>query len=87
MQDGNLTDKQCSHSLQSGHLAWWSADNCSDFLSQSEIHFRGEKQTSRENNSVIEKNNIICLFVFLACCLCPLLLKKCKTHATPTEKV
>lgn len=69
-------DKKCSHSLQSGHLAWWSADNCSDLLSQSEIHFRGEKQTSRENNSIIEKNNIICLLVFLACRLCPLRLKK-----------
>ena len=23
------TEKRCSHNLQSGHPAWWSADNCS----------------------------------------------------------
>ena len=26
------TEKRCSHYLQSGHPAWWSADNCSIFL-------------------------------------------------------
>ena len=25
---GYETEKRCSHNLQSGHLAWWSADNC-----------------------------------------------------------
>ena len=25
------TEKRCSHNLQSGHPAWWSADNCSIF--------------------------------------------------------
>ena len=25
------TEKLCSHNLQSGHLALWSADNCSIF--------------------------------------------------------
>ena len=25
------SEKRCSHKLQSGHLGWWSADNCSSF--------------------------------------------------------
>ena len=25
------TEKRCSHNLQSGHPAWWSADHCSIF--------------------------------------------------------
>ena len=25
------TEKLCSHNLQSGHLTWWSADNCGIF--------------------------------------------------------
>ena len=25
------TEKRCSHNLQGGHLAWWSADNCNTF--------------------------------------------------------
>ena len=28
---GYGTEKRCSHNLQSGHLAWWSADNCCMF--------------------------------------------------------
>ena len=40
-------------------------------------YFRGEKRTSRGNNSMTEKNNIMpqSLFVFLAYRICPLVLK------------
>ena len=33
------TEKRCSHNLQSGHPAWWSADNCSIFLTVNILDF------------------------------------------------
>ena len=31
LQDSRA-ERRCSHNLQSGHPAWWSADNCCIFL-------------------------------------------------------
>lgn len=70
MQDGDLT-KNVLTACKAVTLLGGQQIIAVIFLSQSEIHFRGEKQTSRENNSIIEKNNVICLLVFLACRLCP----------------
>ena len=63
-------------------LWWWSADNCAVYFSQSK-YFRGEKRTSRENNSIIEKM-ISCLFVFPALTVFVLWYWNCKTQATLT---
>ena len=35
----SVTEKRCSHNLQSGHPAWWSADNCSIFPTVNELDF------------------------------------------------
>ncbi|CAH3152605.1 unnamed protein product [Porites lobata] len=53
-------EKQCSHNMQSSHLALWSADIIVVF--------------SQRNNSKVEKI-ISWLFVFLAYRICPLILK------------
>ena len=45
------TEKRCSHKLQSGHLGWWSAYNCSIFSCSK--YFKSEKLTRLFNN--IEK--------------------------------
>ena len=36
------TEKRCSHNLQSGHLVWWSADNCSVFPKVNILEVRSE---------------------------------------------
>ena len=36
------TVKRCSHNLQSGHLVWWSADNCSVFPKVNILEVRSE---------------------------------------------
>ena len=33
------TEKGCSHNLQSGHPAWWSADNCIIFPTVNDLDF------------------------------------------------
>ena len=33
------TEKRCSYNLQSGHPAWWSADNCSIFPTVNDLDF------------------------------------------------
>ena len=42
------TEKRCSHNLQSGHPAWWSAGNWC--FSNSKYFDRSEKQTGRGND-------------------------------------
>ena len=64
------TEKWCSHNRQSGHLAWWSADNCGIFpivRSLSPCHskyFSSEKRTWRGNNSIKIENNTMPLYFF-----------------------
>ena len=58
------TKKRCFHNLQSGHPAWWSADNCSIFLTVNIFRlFRSKKRTGRGNQNAkrIEKNTIVYL--------------------------
>ena len=46
---GGGTEKRCYHNLQSGHPAWWSADNCSIFPRVNIFRlFRSKKGTGRE---------------------------------------
>ena len=40
-------EKRCSYNLQSGHPAWWKADNCSIFLTVN--IFSRKKRTGRGN--------------------------------------
>ena len=49
------TEKRYSHNLQSGHPAWWSADNCSIFLTVNIFRpFRGKKRTGRGNQKCLK---------------------------------
>ena len=66
-------------------LWWWSADNCAVYFSQSK-YFRGEKRTSRENNSIIEKL-ISCLCFSRVLHLSFGIELNCKTQATLTATV
>lgn len=36
------TEKRCFHNLQSGHLVWWSSDNCSVFPKVNILEARSE---------------------------------------------
>ena len=63
------TKKRCSHNLQSGHPAWWSADNCSIFLTVNIFRlFRSKKETGRGIQKCLKnwKNNIMHLCF---CCI------------------
>ena len=43
------TEKRCSHNLQSGHPAWWSAENCSTFPIVNIFRlFRSKKRPAEE---------------------------------------
>ena len=43
------TEKRCSHNLQSGHPAWWSAENCSTFPTVNIFRlFRSKKRPAEE---------------------------------------
>ena len=49
------TEKRCSHNLQSGHPAWWSADNCSIFPTVDIFAlFRSKKRTGRGNQKCLK---------------------------------
>ena len=54
-QTGSGTEKRCSHNLQSGHPAWWSADNCSIFPTVNIFRlFRSKKRTGRGNQKCLK---------------------------------
>ena len=62
-------EKRCSHNLQSGHPAWWSAGNrCFSHTK----YF--DKLEANRPKKIIEKI-ISCIFVFLAYRICLLVLK------------
>ena len=49
------TEKRCSHNLQSGHPAWWSADNDSNFPTVNIFRlFRSKKRTNRGNQKCLK---------------------------------
>ena len=49
------TEKRCSHNLQSGHPAWWSADNYSIFPTVNIFRlFRSKKRTGRGNKKCLK---------------------------------
>ena len=49
------TEKRCSHNLQSGHPAWWSADNYSIFPTVNIFKlFRSKKRTHRGNQKCLK---------------------------------
>ena len=55
------TKKPCNN-LQSGHPAWWSADNCSIFPTVNIFRlFRSNKRTGRGNQKCLKnwKNNVL----------------------------
>ena len=52
------TEKRCSHNLQSGHPAWWSADNCSIFPTVS-ILIEARSEPTEEMIEILKKNNIM----------------------------
>ena len=67
------TEKQCSHNLQSGHPAWWSADNCSIFPT---VNILIEERSEPAEEMVQKIKTVIsCIFVFLAYHICLLVLK------------
>ena len=52
---GGGTEKRCCHNLQSGHPAWWSADNCSIFPTVNIFRlFRSKKRTGRGNQKCLK---------------------------------
>ena len=65
------TEKRCSHNLQSGHPAWWTADNYGIFPTVNILEARIEA-----NRHVCEKRSkklkkiISCNVVFLAYRIC-----------------
>ena len=70
------TEKRCSHNLQSGHPAWWSADNYSIFPTVNileariEVNGQGKSEMLKKLKKIISYN-----FDFLAYRICLLLLK------------
>ena len=49
------TEKRCSHNLQSGHPAWWSADNYSIFPTVNIFRlFTSKKRTDRGNQKCLK---------------------------------
>ena len=52
------TEKRCSHNLQSGHPAWWSADDCSIFPPVS-ILIEARSEPTEEMIEILKKNNIM----------------------------
>ena len=55
------TEKRCSHNLQSGHPAWWSADNYSIFPTVNILDARIEANRQRKSEMVkkLRKNYIM----------------------------
>ena len=52
----SATEERCSHNLQSGHPACWSADNCSVFPTVNIFRlFRSKKLTGRGNQKCLKK--------------------------------
>ena len=70
------TEKRCSHNLQSGHPAWWSADNYSIFPTVNILEARIEANRQRKSEMLKKLKKIIsCIFVFLAYRICLSVLK------------
>ena len=68
--------KSCSHNLQSGHPAWWSADNYSIFPTVNILEARIEANRQRKSEMLKKLKKIIsCIFVFLAYRICLSVLK------------
>ena len=55
---GLVTEKRCSHNLQSGHPAWSSADNCSIFPTVN-ILIEARSEPTEEMIENLKKNNIM----------------------------
>ena len=65
------TEKRCSHNLQSGHQAWWSADNYSIFPKVNILEARIEANRQRKSKMLKKLKKIISFnFVFLAYRIC-----------------
>ena len=56
-------EKRCSYNLQSGHPAWWKADNCSIFLTVN--IFSRKKRTDRGNQKWLKNWKKIILGIFV----------------------
>ena len=72
------TKKRCSHNLQSGRPAWWSADNYSIFPTVKFNIWFQKQEANRQRKSEMLKNFkkiIPCIFVFLAYRICLSVLK------------
>ena len=70
------TEKRCFHNLQSGHPAWWSADNYSIFPTVNILEARIEANRQRKSEMLKKLKKIIsCNFVFLAYRICLSVLK------------
>ena len=70
------TEKRCSHNLQSGLPAWWSADNYSIFPTVNILEARIEANRQRKSEMLKKLKKIIsCIFVFLAYRICLSVLK------------
>ena len=68
--------EHCSHNFQSGHPAWWSADNYSIFPTVNILEARIEANRQRKSEMLKKlKKTISCNFVFLAYRICLSLLK------------
>ena len=52
------TEKRCSHNLQSGHPAWWSADNYSIFPTVNILEARIEANRQKKSK-MLKKNDIM----------------------------
>ena len=69
-------EKRCSHNLQSGHPAWWSADSYSIFPTVNILEARIEANQQRKSEKLKNLKKLIsCNFVFLAYRICLLVLK------------
>ena len=78
------TEKRCSHNLQSGHPAWWSADNYSIFPTVNILEARIEANRHRKSEMLKKLKKIIsCNFVFLAYRICLSVLKCGETKTQP----
>ena len=77
------TEKRCCHNLQSGHPAWWSADNYSIFPTVNILEARIEANRQRKSEMLKKLKKITsCNFVFLAYRICLSVLKCGETNAT-----
>ena len=60
------TEKRCSHNLQSGHRAWWSADNYSIFPTVNILEARIEANRQRKSEMLKKMKKIISCIAYLS---------------------